>query len=174
MNGHLKYVLILMIGLIGACTPSQKSAEKAMEKEDIFNKLSSITLGLTPKYKSLKLPKTKLRVFFSEKFGDSNGFKKFKIITDNEADYYLIASGMREGKKTQFAVELMQKQGYLIVEDFDQLYYSCIAKYCEDCSFRFNGKGTIGGCSCEALTEEPPNGRTACEHSIGIKSSEKN
>ncbi len=173
MKEQVKCILILLISLMTACTPSQKSGGKEATKEDIFNKLSSISLGSISKYEKLKLPKAKIRAFFSAKFAESNDFKNFKVLTKNEIDYYLVASGMREDKNTQFAVELEQKQDNLILQDFDKLYYSCIGEYCKECSFRFDDKGTINGCSCETLTEEPPQGRTACEHSIGIKSLEK-
>jgi hypothetical protein len=141
--------------------------------DDIFNILSEKKLCALAKYKTASLPTKYLKTFFLAKFEDSKSFNDFEIVTQNKETYYLIASGKRERKDTKFGIELEIKGTDLYLQDLNKLYYTCIGHYCDDCNFKFSSKGTIGGCKCDNLTEEPPKGFSPCEHTIAIKTKEK-
>lgn len=163
--------------LILGCDASKKSTndKKDNEKNDeiTFGKAASIILGKAAKYESIDLPADKFKTFFSNKFEDSKGFKDFKIITKNNKDYYLICKGSRENDLSQFAMELELIEDNLILQDVNKLYYTCIARYCDACAFKYNKNGTIGGCDCGKEADEKPKGYAACEHTIAIKTEEK-
>jgi hypothetical protein len=172
--------LFLFIGLtllILGCDASKKSTndKNANEKSDevLFGKATSIPLGKAAKYESIDLPASKFKGFFSNKFEDSKDFEDFKIITKNNADYYLICKGLREKDPAQFAMELELIEGNLILQDVNKLYYTCIARYCAACAFKYNKNGTIGGCDCSEAKQDKPKGYAACEHTIAIKTEEK-
>jgi hypothetical protein len=160
--------------LILGCDASKKSVDKVEgSKDDIFEISSSIMLGKAADYQSIKLPASKFELFFSKKFEDSKDFKKFKIITKNNKDYYLICKGNREKNLAQFAIELELNEGDLILQSMNKLYYTCIARYCDACAFKYNKNGTIGGCDCGKESKDKRKGYAACEHTISIQTQEK-
>ncbi len=169
--------LFFFIGLsllIVNCDATKKSNNDNNKSDEVtFGKIQNLTLGNTKDYQSIKLPDAKVKMFFVRKFDNSKGFNNFKIISKNEKDYYLICKGSREGDDSQFAIELEVSEQKLILQDVNKLYYTCIARYCDACSFKYNKNGTIGGCDCEKQTKDKPTGYAACEHTIAIKTEEK-
>ena len=167
-----KLLLVASLMLyLGSCDGSKKLPSDL--DDAIFDNFEEIKLCKVTDSKNLDLPVIKLQACFRGKFEDSRGFNDFQIISQNQKDYYLIAKGTREGSLAQFATELVEKDGELVLQDFDRLYYTCIARYCDACAFKYSNNGTIAGCNCAEEKEDKPTGYAACEHTIGIKTSEK-
>lgn len=138
-----------------------------------MGELVDLTIATTKNYQSARLPTPKLKAFFLGKFEDSGMFSDFEIITKNKKNFYITARGIREKKPTRFGVELEVSENNLVLQDFNQLFFTCIAHYCKACDFKFNDDGEISNCDCPEITETPPKGFAACEHTIAIKTLEK-
>lgn len=167
----IKLCLLSILICLG-CDATKKSSET--DVVDIaVGELIDLTVATTKNYKSAKLPTAKLKAFFLAKFEDSGAFSDFEITTKNEKNFYIVATGIREKKPTRFGVELEVDNDNLVLQDFNKLFFTCIAHYCKACDFKFDAKGAISGCNCAELTETPPKGFAACEHTIAIKTLEK-
>jgi hypothetical protein len=170
-----KFLTIFSILVFFSCVATDKT-DKA-NKTDIVDipmgQLIDLTVATTKNYESTRLPAGKLKAFFLAKFEDSGLFNDFEVITKNDKNYYLIATGIREKKPTRFGVELEVTDDNLVLQDFNKIFFTCIAHYCKACDFKFSDDGEISGCNCAELTENPPKDFAACEHTLGIKTLEK-
>lgn len=176
LNITINYFLLILTLFLASCDGSKPVARGGLDassNDDIFNILDEKKLCPVSKYKTQSLPTKHLKTFFTAKFEDSKSFNDFEIVTQDNETYYLIASGKRERRATKFAIELEVQGSDLYLQDLNKLYYTCIGHYCDDCNFKYSSKGTIGGCDCGHLTEEPPKGFSPCEHTIAIKTKEK-
>ena len=173
----MKNLLSIKLWLFSILIFVSCDATKKSNDTDIVDislgELVDLTIATTKNYKSAKLPTAKLKTFFLAKFEDSGVFGDFEIITKNEKNFYITAIGVREKKPTRFGVELEITDNNLVLQDFNKLFFTCIAHYCKACDFKFDTKGAISGCNCAELTETPPKGFAACEHTIAIKTLEK-
>lgn len=167
------YFGLSIIGLfLLGCNASKTS--NSISDDNLFEGQANRTLCKKAEYANANLKTNQLKVFFSNKFENSRNFGNFNIITEDNTNFYLVATGKREGAATRFGIELAVVNDKIILEDFDKFYFTCIARYCNACDFKFNADGTIGGCNCTANSDEqPPKGYSPCEHTIAVKTSEK-
>jgi hypothetical protein len=164
--------LLFSILFCVSCVATNNNSDRDIVDIPI-GELVDLTIATTKNYKSTRLPAGKLKAFFLAKFEDSSMFTDFEIISQNEENFYIIATGTREKKPTRFGVELEVTDNNLVLQDFNKLFFTCISHYCKTCDFKFDADGAISGCNCAELTETPPKGFAACEHTLAIKTLEK-
>lgn len=171
MKNSIQLLMFTLVLFLASCDGSKNVADNA--KDAVFDNFENVMVCKANNYKKANLPDAKLKICFKGKFEESRNFTDFEVVSQNQETYYLIAKGMREGNTAQFAAELTEKDGELFLEDFNKLYYTCIARYCEGCTFKYTKDGTVGGCDCGEEQADKPKGYAACEHTIGIKTADK-
>jgi hypothetical protein len=166
----IQYILIFTLIFTSCVATNKKQSSRSMASISM-EELMDFTVATTNSYASEQLPLAQLKAFFLVNFEGSTGFNDFKVITNDNQHFYITATGTREKKHTRFGVELGLSGNDLVLQVSNKLFFTCIAHYCEACDFKFSAEGSITGCGCSELTEDPPKGVVPCEHTISIKTS---
>lgn len=172
-------LLALLLSLLTGCTPKTKnvafhdSMGFATNTETVITNKRMIVGALTKKGAKITANKNDLRTLFMERFKDVESVTDLEIaIFAKNGPQYLIARGKRKGQAIIMAMELVQKGRLLQAAEYNQLYISCIAKYCGECGFVTSEKGEIENCKCEK-DENNPTDYSSCEQRTFIKTLEK-